>query len=120
LGRRISRERLCQRRKPDYRSPQQRSNDYEIDDTLSLVPAHTRSRSVAASENANISQGIAANGFFVFALFPTNSSFANFLIGFPVVFFQGGGDFQRGLRSFEVSAYAQDQWHVTRKLTLNY
>ena len=68
----------------------------------------------------NISQGIAANGFFVFAPFPTNNSFANFLIGAPVVFFQAGGDFHRGLRSFDVSAFAQDQWRVSRKLTLNY
>lgn len=97
-------------------------NDYEIDDTLSLVRgAHTiKVGGGFRRTQLNISQGIAANGFFVFAPFPTNSSFANFLIGFPVVFFQGGGDFQRGLRSFEVSAYAQDQWRVTRKLTLNY
>ncbi|MEJ7607663.1 MAG: TonB-dependent receptor [Bryobacteraceae bacterium] len=68
----------------------------------------------------NLSQGIAANGFFVFAPFPTNNPFANFLIGAPVVFFQAGGDFHRGLRSFDASGYAQDQWRVTRKLTLNY
>jgi hypothetical protein len=97
-------------------------NDYEIHESLSLVRgAHTLKFGAAFRRTQiNISQGIAANGFFVFAPFPTNSSFANFLIGFPVVFFQGGGDFHRGLRSFEVSAYAQDQWRITRKLTINY
>ncbi|MCW5981251.1 MAG: TonB-dependent receptor [Bryobacteraceae bacterium] len=97
-------------------------NDFEIYESVSLVRgAHTiKFGADFRRTQINISQGIAANGFFVFAPFPTNSSFANFLIGFPVVFFQGGGDFYRGLRSFEVSGYAQDQWRVTRKLTLNY
>ncbi|MCZ2074934.1 MAG: TonB-dependent receptor [Bryobacterales bacterium] len=97
-------------------------NDYEIYEAFLLVRgAHTvKIGGGFRRTHINISQGIAANGFFVFAPFPTNSSFANFLIGFPVVFFQGGGDFQRGLRSFEASGYAQDQWRVTRNLTLNY
>jgi hypothetical protein len=97
-------------------------NDYEIYEALSLVRgSHTfKLGGGFRRTQINISQGIAANGFFVFAPFPTNRSFANFLIGFPVVFFQGGGDFQRGLRSFEVSAYAQDQWRVSSRLTLNY
>jgi hypothetical protein len=97
-------------------------NDYEIYESLSVVRgAHTiKLGGDFRRTQINISNGIAANGFFVFAPFPTNSSFANFLIGFPVVFFQGGGDFHRGLRSFEVSGYAQDQWRVSRKLTLNY
>lgn len=97
-------------------------NDYEAYESLSLVRgAHTiKLGGGFRRTQINISQGIAANGFFVFAPFPTNNPFANFLIGAPVVFFQGGGDFYRGLRSFEASAYAQDQWRVTRKLTLNY
>lgn len=96
-------------------------NDYEVYDSLSLVRG-SHSIKVGGEfrrNQINISQGIAASGFFVFAPFPTNSSFANFLIGAPVVFFQAGGDFHRGLRSFDVSGYAQDQWRVTRKLTLN-
>ncbi|MEX2263802.1 MAG: carboxypeptidase regulatory-like domain-containing protein [Bryobacteraceae bacterium] len=97
-------------------------NEYEIYEALSLVRgSHTiKIGGDFRRTQINTSQGIAANGFFVFAPFPTNSSFANFLTGFPVVFFQGGGDFQRGLRSFEASGYAQDQWRVTSKLTLNY
>jgi hypothetical protein len=97
-------------------------NDYEIHDALSLIRgAHSiKVGGDFRRTQINISQGIAANGFFVFAPFPTNNPFANFLMGFPVVFFQGGGDFQRGLRSFEAAGYAQDQWRVTRRLTLNY
>ena len=37
-----------------------------------------------------------------------------------MVFFQAGGDFNRGLRSFDAAAYAQDEWRVNRKLSLNY
>lgn len=97
-------------------------NDYEIYESLSLVRGnHTiKFGGDFRRTQINISQGIAANGFYVFAPFPTNAPFANFLIGFPVVFFQGGGDFHRGLRSFEASGYAQDQWRVTPKLTINY
>ena len=97
-------------------------NDYEAAESLSLVRG-SHSIKIGGEfrrTQINISQGIAANGFFVFAPFPTNNSFANFLIGAPVVFFQAGGDFHRGLRSFDVSAFAQDQWRVSRKLTLNY
>lgn len=97
-------------------------NDYELYESLSLVRGnHSIKLGVDYRRTQiNISQGIAANGFFVFAPFPTNSPFANFLLGSPVVFFQAGGDFHRGLRSFDVGGYAQDQWRVNRKLTLNY
>jgi len=97
-------------------------NDYEVYESLSLVRGnHTmKFGGDFRRTQINISQGIAANGFYVFAPFPINSSFANFLTGAPVVFFQAGGDFHRGLRSFEVSGYAQDQWRVTPKLTINY
>jgi hypothetical protein len=64
--------------------------------------------------------GIASNGFFVFAPFPASDAFASFLLGAPVVFFQGGGDFGRGLRNWNMAAYAQDEWRVTRNLTINY
>ena len=44
--------------------------------------------------------GIATNGFFVFAPFPASDSFASMLLGTSVQFFQGGGDFNRGLRKW--------------------
>lgn len=97
-------------------------NDFEVYESVSLLRgSHSfRIGGEFRRTQINISQGIAANGFFVFAPFPTNNPFANFLLGAPVVFFQAGGDFHRGLRSFDVGGYAQDQWRVTRKLTLNY
>jgi hypothetical protein len=97
-------------------------NDYEVYESLSLVRgAHSlRIGGEFRRIQINISQGIAANGFFVFAPFPTNNPFANFLVGAPVVFFQAGGDFHRGLRTFDAGGYFQDQWRVSRKLTLNY
>lgn len=71
-------------------------------------------------QQINVLLGIATNGFFVFAPFPANDSFASFLLGQPVQFFQGGGDFNRGLRKWIASGYAQDEWRVTPRLTLSY
>jgi hypothetical protein len=71
-------------------------------------------------QQINVLLGIATNGFFVFAPFPANDSFASFLLGEPVQFFQGGGDFNRGLRKWIVAGYAQDEWRVTPRLTVSY
>src|SRR5579863_3505346 len=70
-------------------------------------------------------QGIATNGFFVFAGIPSfesflyNDGFANFLSGNPVVFLQGGGNFNREIRDRALNAYGQDTYKVTSNLTLN-
>ena len=71
-------------------------------------------------QQINVLLGIATNGFFVFAPFPVSDSFASFLVGQSVQFFQGGGDFNRGLRKWITAGYAQDEWRVTPKLTLTY
>jgi len=71
-------------------------------------------------------QGIASNGFFVFAPIPSvagfiyNDGFANFLSANPVVFLQGGGNFGREIRDRALDAYAQDTYKVTAHLTVNY
>jgi hypothetical protein len=67
----------------------------------------------------NALQGIASNGFFVFAPFPASDAFASFLMGSPVVFFQAGGQLGRGLRNRDGAGYAQDEWRMTRNFTLN-
>jgi hypothetical protein len=68
----------------------------------------------------NVLQGIASNGFFVFAGFPVvPDSFASFLFGQPVFFLQGRGDFARGIRGNSLNGYAQDTYRATSRLTLN-
>ena len=64
--------------------------------------------------------GIATNGFFVFVPAPFTNSFANFLIGQPAFFLQGGGDPSRNLRGHAVNFYAQDTWKLSSRLTFNY
>jgi Carboxypeptidase regulatory-like domain/TonB dependent receptor len=64
--------------------------------------------------------GIATNGFFVFVPAPFTNSFANFLIGQPAFFLQGGGDPSRNLRGHAVHFYAQDTWKLSSRFTLNY
>jgi outer membrane receptor protein involved in Fe transport len=70
-------------------------------------------------DNINALQGIATNGFFVFASFPYSDAFASFLSGAPVVFLQGLGNFSRGIRGQASNAYGQDTYKVTKRLTLN-
>ncbi len=66
-------------------------------------------------------QGIAPNAFFVFAgTFPTNNAVANLLLGAPVTFYQGFGDFNREINVWGLGAYAQDEWRLSDRLTLNY
>lgn len=71
-------------------------------------------------DQMNALQGIATNGFFVFAGFPFSDPFASFLEGQPVVFLQGGGDFGREIRDRAVDLYGQDTYKVTSHLTLNF
>ena len=68
----------------------------------------------------NALQGIATNGFFVFAGFPVTDAFASFLYGVPVVFLQGRGDFGRGIRGNSLNWYAQDTYKLNHHVTLNY
>jgi hypothetical protein len=70
-------------------------------------------------DQINALQGIASNGFFVFANFPYSDGFASFLSGNPVVFLQGGGNFAREIRDRALDAYGQDTYKVTSNLTLN-
>lgn len=66
-------------------------------------------------------QAIAPNAFFVFAgTFPTNNAIANLLLAAPVTFYQGLGDFTRDVNVWGAGVYAQDEWRVGPRLTLNY
>jgi hypothetical protein len=69
----------------------------------------------------DMAQAIAPNAFFVFAsTFPTNNAIANLLLGAPVVFYQGLGNFERGIDVWGVGTYAQDEWRIAPRVTLNY
>jgi len=70
-------------------------------------------------DQINALQGIATNGFFVFAPFPFSDAFASFLSGEPVVFLQGGGNLGRHIRGKALNFYGQDSYKVTSRLTLN-
>ena len=71
-------------------------------------------------DQLNTVLGIASNGFFVFAPVPiVGDAFADFLIGQPVVFLQGGGQLPRGMRASNFNLYAQDSYKVSSRLTVN-
>ena len=70
-------------------------------------------------QGINVMQGIATNGFFVFVPFPVTDAFASFLVGQPIVFLQGIGDFSRGIRGNNANWYAQDTYKVTSRFTIN-
>ncbi len=97
-------------------------NTFEIYDGLSRISgAHGLKFGFEFRRSQiNTLQGIASNGFFVFAPFPLSDPFASFLTGSPVVFFQAGGQLGRGLRNWDLAGYAQDEWRIGRTLTLNY
>ena len=66
-------------------------------------------------------QAIAPNAFYVFAsTFPTNNAMANLLLGAPVTFYQGLGDFSRRIDVTGLGLYAQDEWRLGSRMTFNY
>ena len=101
-------------------------NTYQNDYQGSYSVAMTRGRhnlkfgADLTREQINLVFGIATNGFFVFAPFPASDSFASFLLGQSVQFMQGGGQFDRGLRKWVAAGYAQDEYRLTPRLTLNF
>jgi hypothetical protein len=97
-------------------------NDYQGSYSLAMTRGRHNLKFGAdlTREQINVLLGIATNGFFVFAPFPASDSFASFLLGQSVQFFQGGGQFDRGLRKWVAAGYVQDEYRVTSCLTLNY
>ena len=98
-------------------------NTYEVHDGLSWF--HGKHSIKVGGEftrnQMNLFQSIAPNAFFIFASsFPTNDAFANLLLGSPVVFYQGRGDFTRYVRNWGAGFYYQDEWRARPKLAINY
>jgi hypothetical protein len=98
-------------------------NTYEVHDGLSLLRGNHWIKVGAEyrRNQLNLFQSIAPNAFFIFASsFPTNDAFANLLLGAPVVFYQGRGDFTRYVRNWGAGFYYQDEWHAKSRFTVNY
>ena len=98
-------------------------NDYELYDALSVVSGAHSIKIGGDVRHTRIAafQAIAPNAFFVFTpSFPSNDGFANFLMGRPLVFYQGLGDLSRGLRNQSFALFAQDEWRANSRLTINY
>ena len=96
---------------------------FEIQDSVAWTNQRHLLKAGAEFRNIGIDmvQAIAPNAFFVFAgTFPTNNAVANLLLGAPVTFYQGLGDFTRDVRVWGLGAFAQDEWRVTSRLTFNY
>ena len=98
-------------------------NTYEVHDGLSMLRGNhwMKVGGEFRRNQLNLFQSIAPNAFFIFASsFPTNDAFANLLLGAPVVFYQGRGDFTRYVRNWGAGFYYQDEWHARKRLTVNY
>ena len=98
-------------------------NTYEAQDGLSwFLGKHSLKVGGEFRRNQlNISQPTVPNGLIIFSSsFPSSDAFANLLMGKPVVFYQGIGQFDRGLRTWNSALYFQDEYRVSRRLTLNY
>lgn len=96
-------------------------NNYEIGETLTITSgAHAvRFGGEFRRIQLNAVQGHFSNGVFQFSGFPTNNSLANLLLGRPSVFTQAGGDFHRALRGWDSVLFVQDDWRMSRSLTIN-
>ncbi len=98
-------------------------NSFEEQDGLSWIkgPHSLKFGAEFLRTQLNMFQAIAPNAFFIFASsFPTNDAVANLMLGAPVTFYQGLGDFNRGLRDWNAGVYAQDEWRIAPRFTLNY
>ncbi len=98
-------------------------NTFEVGDSLGWIKgAHAlKFGGSFIRTQMNVYQSAVPNGLIIFSsAFPTSDAFANLLLGSPVVFYQGLGDFGRGLRTWNSALYAEDGWRATSRLTINF
>jgi hypothetical protein len=96
-------------------------NAYDYNGSLSWVRGKHELKFGGGYQHLHVNalQGIATNGFFVVVPFPMSDAFASFMIGQPVFFLQGRGDFGRGINGHSLNGYVQDTFKATSRLTLN-
>jgi hypothetical protein len=96
-------------------------NAYDYNGSLSWVHGRNQLKFGGGYQHLHVNalQGIATNGFFVVVPFPMSDAFASFMIGQPVFFLQGRGDFGRGINGQSLNGYVQDTYKATSRLTLN-
>jgi hypothetical protein len=96
-------------------------NSYEVNNSVTWIHGHHNIKFGGEYRRnlVNVTQGIASNGFFVMAGFPVTNPFANFLLGAPVVFLQGGGILPRELKNNDLMFFGQDEIKLSSRLTLN-
>jgi len=96
-------------------------NAYDYNGSLSWVRGKHELKFGGGYQHLHVNalQGIATNGFFVVVPFPMSDAFASFMIGQPVFFLQGRGDFGRGINGQSLNGYVQDTFKATSRLTLN-
>ena len=98
----LQHQRLHADRRRHHRPAQhRRRRTFEIQDSLTWTRGAHLIKVGGEYRHTSIDmfQAIAPNAFFVFAgTFPTNNAIANLLLGSPVTFYQGLGDFNRGVR----------------------
>ena len=94
---------------------------YIYADTLSsIVGPHTFKYGTEIRINQESSWGILYQGIFTFNGQYTGEPFADFLLGGPSILLIGNGPSKVDMRDKNFDFFAQDDWKVSRRLTLNF
>lgn len=95
-------------------------NSYTWADDVTLIkgPHHITFGGQFERALVDIRNQFRQNAEFDFFTFPTNFTVASFLLGKLFIFQQGAGEFKENSNNF-IAFYAQDDYHVSRRLTLN-
>jgi len=94
---------------------------YQLTNNVSyLISTHSFKFGFEARRRDNVGSGnFFGKGFYLFSNFFTGNSVADFLTGRPLVIQQDLTPGTVGHRGYDYGFYAQDDWKVTRRLTLN-
>ncbi len=97
-------------------------NTFQVEDTLTWVKNHHTFKFGVDIRNTQMPHTPYAlsRGLFVFQGFVTGNPVADFLLGNPFISLGAGKGPTAFMSMKGFAAFAQDDWHVTRTLTLNY